>query len=343
MSRKMAGEASGEELAELEGLLAQEPGLHYTLNMVQKLTPLPKPGDAATADELARKRRGLQQLDALLAPAAPAIRRRMPLRWMAAAGVALLAGTGGVLYWTTGDAGRPAVAETAYGVSRKEVRLPDGSRVVLNAGSRLTYDSAGLARGERVVTLSGEGYFDVKASAEHPFVIKTGKVDVRVLGTTFNLKAYPNDHRVETYLISGKVEVAYGTKGAEEQIRLRPLEKVVISLPAGGAAPAATLKPAAPELLQTPATTAGEPEAPALREPAWMQGRLEFENITFEQLVNDLERWYNVDITLKNDKLKGEVFSGAFNNKPLPEVLQALQLTMQFRYRMQGDHHLEIW
>ncbi|WP_164714235.1 FecR family protein [Chitinophaga rhizosphaerae] len=342
MSRKVANEATAGELEELERLLVAEPGLHYTLNMVEELTPLPKPGDAATEDELRRKERGLGKLDELLAPA-PAIRRRMmPRRWLAAAGVALLAGAGGVLYWMTGTSARQSVAETAFGVTRKEVLLPDGSRVVLNAGSKLTYDSTALANGERTVTLMGEGFFDVKASAEHPFVIRTGKVDVRVLGTTFNLKAYPKDNRVETFLITGKVEIAYKTKGEEAQVRLRPLERLVIDLPATGDAPAATLKPLPPETdVQNMGSMASATQTNP--EPAWMQGRLEFENVTFEQLANELERWYNVSITLNNDKLKGEVFSGAFNNKPLPEVLQALQLTMQFQYKSLGDHQIEIW
>ncbi|WP_341835705.1 FecR domain-containing protein [Chitinophaga pollutisoli] len=342
MSRRMAGEATDAELEELAALLAAEPGLQYTLNMVEKLTPLPKPGDAATEEELARKRRGLRQIDELLAQTpAPAVRRRLPVRWMAAAGLLLLAGAGGVLYFMAGEPARPSVAETAFGVTKKEVQLPDGSRVILNAGSKLTYDSAALARGERVVRLTGEGFFDVKASAEHPFIIQTGKVDVRVLGTTFNLKAYPNDRRVETYLISGKVEVAYKTKGEEAQIRLQPLERVVIDLPVLDDAPAPALRPVPVAVIQP--DPADGSIAAASKEPAWMQGRLEFENVTFEQLVNELERWYDVKITLQNDKLKGEVFSGAFNNKPLSEVLQALQLTLQFRYRMQEGNQIEIW
>ncbi len=124
MSRKMANEATDAELKELAVLLSDDPGLHYTLNMVEELTPLPKPGDAATDDELARKRRGMNKLDELLAPA---VRRRLPVRWMAAAGVMLLAGAGGVLYWVTGISSRPSVAETAFGVTKKEVLLPDGS------------------------------------------------------------------------------------------------------------------------------------------------------------------------------------------------------------------------
>ncbi len=342
MARKVAKEATEEELKELEALLATQAGLQYTLNMVEELTPLPKPGDATTAEELARKRRGLAQLDELLAQE-PAIRRRLPLRWMAAAGITLLAGIGAVLYYISGVPAHQAVAETAYGVSKKEVQLPDGTRVVLNAGSKLSYDSAALAKGERIVTLTGEGFFDVKASAEHPFIIKTGKVDVRVLGTTFNLKAYPNDNRVETYLISGKVEIAYTSKGENTAVRLQPLERLVINLPAAEEAAARDAEPAiaTTALLQK---TRVEPAGPAAAPvPAWMQGRLEFENVTFGQLINELERWYNVKIELKNDKLKEEIFTGAFNNKPLPEVLQALQMTMQFQYRLQDNNQIELW
>lgn len=344
MSRKLAGEANADELAELDGLLTQHPELQYAFSMVTELSPLPKPDDPATDDELARKRRGARRIqDMLDAEAAthPAPVKRLPrtYKWMAAASVAVLAGA--AVFWLLPGRQAPAVKvvmETRQGAKQREMALPDGSKVILNAGSRLEYDEAGLANGRREVRLEGEGFFNVKADEQHPFVIKTGKVDIVVLGTTFNLKAYPKDNRVETFLISGKVEVAYLENGQRTRRQLTPSQRFIVSLPA---VEITNGKQPAPPVLKT--ATAEEMQA-AQMEPGWLTGRLELENVTFEQLINELERWYGVTIVLKNDKLKTEVFTGTFDDKSLPEVLQALQYTLQFQYNIDDERKtVELW
>lgn len=339
MSRKVSGEATVAELKELDDLLVTNPELQYAFNIVEELSPLPQMKAAPDADELTRKQKGLDRLQSMLDEENIRPVRKMNTgmyKWLAAASVILVAGLSLMFYINR----RPAeqLVQTSHGDTGKEIVLPDGTQVILNAGSRLQYDSAALSAGTRIVTLYGEGFFKVKADENHPFMIKTGKVDVRVLGTVFNLKAYPEDNRVETYLISGKVEVAYKDKDKETRTQLKPRERFVINLPAEEA----TVQKQPVARLMKPK----ENEMPedAIAEPGWMQNRLEFENVTFEQLSNELERWYNVRIEIKNEKLKEEVFSGAFNNKPLPEVLEALQYTLQFKYKINKDTNLvELW
>lgn len=342
MSRKVAGEATVAELQELDDLLSANPELQYAFNIVEELSFPSKLEEKPDTDEQERKQKGLNRLEHMLDKEKEIPVRKMGLnryKWLAAASVVLFAGLSVLFYVNKKSRNKDSLVETAHGKTRKEIHLPDGTTVILNAGSRLQYDAAALLAGNRVVSLHGEGFFKVKADENHPFMIKTGKVDVRVLGTVFNLKAYPEDNRVETYLISGKVEVAYKNKDKETRTQLKPRERFVINLPAEEATaekqPVAQLmKPKENEM------PLGDPIA----EPAWMQNRLEFENVTFEQLSNELERWYNVRIDIKNEKLKGEIFSGAFNNKPLPEVLEALQYTLQFKYRINKDANLvELW
>lgn len=351
MARKAAGEISAKELAELESLLAQHPGLQYTFDITSELTPLPRPGDPATADELARKNRGLGKLEELLngeeePPQTPARRIfRMPV-WAVAASAVLLAGIGILLAKRNDGPATTGLVETARGNGKTEVRLPDGTVVTLNAGSRLRYDSAALLAGDREVKLEGEGFFNVKADAQHPFIIKTGKVDIRVLGTTFNLKAYPGDKQVETYLYSGKVEVTYKHLDKNEAVVLRPKEKLVIDLPALEQLPSAgaqTPLPTLPTRLIS-APKADEPVADSIAAPGWMQGRLDFEDVTFEQLANDLERRYDIKIRINNEQLRKERFSGSFQHKTLPEVLQALRYTLQFTYNInEPARQVDIW
>lgn len=341
MSRKVAGEATVAELKELDDLLSANPELQYAFNIVEELSPQPQLKKKPDADELARKQKGLNKLEFMLnGENARPVRRMKPYKWLAAASVVLFAGISVVFY--TNSQPHKSLVETAHGDTKREILLPDGTAVILNAGSSLEYDSTALLAGKREVTLYGEGFFKVKADENHPFMIKTGKVDVRVLGTIFNLKAYPEDNRVETYLISGKVEVTYRNKDKETRTQLKPRERFVINLQTLVADRKAAPEKQITTLLMKPKTSEAPEDSIAV--PAWMQGRLEFENVTFEQLVNELERWYNVQIDIKDDKLKGEVFSGAFNNKPLPEVLQALQYTLQFKYRInESSTSVEIW
>ncbi|SIN64566.1 FecR family protein [Chitinophaga niabensis] len=335
MSRKVAGEATAAELKELDDLLSANPELQYAFNIVEELSFPSKFEEKPDADELERKQKGLNRLGSMMDEGeAPPVRKIGGdwYKWLAAASIVLFAGLSVLLYINKKPRSQDSLVETAHGKTKKEIQLPDGTTVILNAGSRLQYDGEALRKGNRVVTLYGEGFFKVKADENHPFMIKTGKVEVRVLGTVFNLKAYPEDNRVETYLISGKVEVAYN----KNRTQLKPRERFVINLSATEKQPAAATQLLKPK----------EQEAPedAVVEPAWMQSRLEFENVTFEQLTNELERWYNVRIDIKNDKLKGEVFSGAFNDKPLPEVLEALQYTLQFKYKISKDSgSVELW
>ena len=104
--------------------------------------------------------------------------------------------------------------------------LPDGSTVWLNAGSRLTYDSL-YGTTLREVTLSGEAYFDVVKNPKKPFIIHTGKINIRVLGTVFNVKSYPEEQTIETSLIKGSIEVSFPSQPSKKII-LKPNQKLII-------------------------------------------------------------------------------------------------------------------
>src|SRR5690606_31670859 len=109
---------------------------------------------------------------------------------------------------------------------RKQLVLPDGTKVWLNADSRLVYD--GLLEGDtREVRLEGEAYFDVTRNVNRPFIITTDKISIRVLGTTFNVKAYPDDARTEATLISGEIELSVNDR-PREKILMQPNEKVAV-------------------------------------------------------------------------------------------------------------------
>lgn len=249
--------------------------------------------------------------------------------------------TGALLYRGQRPAGiariEPAVAAkdkevvTRYG-TRSFLQLPDGSKLWLNAGSKVKYIE-GFAGG-RVLTLTGEAFFDVRHDPAHPFIIHTGKLDIRVLGTSFNLKAYPNDSTVETTLIDGKVEIDFQDKG-RESIVLKPREKVVIPLrearlaQAGGApVDRRTVRP--------------DPTYQTLIETSWVEDKLIFRNETFSDVSMRLERWYNIHFSFEDKRYLQDRLTGYFKDQPIQHVMDALQISLGFRYRIDGDT-IRIW
>lgn len=146
------------------------------------------------------------------APVVPAKRRGLLRRYAAAAAIIVTMGTGSLFWYLKGKPGTPAVQATATlsviendrHVVRK-VTMPDGTMVWLNRHSRLEFDHRQYNRTQRYVKLSGEGYFEVAKDATKPFVVETGNIHTRVLGTAFNIEAYQQESEIRISLVHGKV------------------------------------------------------------------------------------------------------------------------------------------
>lgn len=198
-----------------------------------------------------------------------------------------------------------------------KIRLGDGTLVTLNAESQLRYP-AEFKGDSREVYLSGEAFFDVSKDAQHPFVIHTEKINIKVLGTTFDVKAYKNDPHTEATLISGAIQISMKDH-PEKQVLLKPKEKFSIQ------------------------NHAADGKASALysvipfndTEISWMNNKLVFKNETFEVLANSISRWYGVTLVFKNESLKNARFTGFFEKEDLSQALKALQLIEPFRYKIQ--------
>lgn len=346
MARKMSGVATEQEERELNAMLAERPELQYSFHMITELEDMRASEGFTEEEEAMLQAKGLEQLNeqmALLPVTEGALsvvgsgrraiwKRLVPI----AAVVILLAGIYPVMRLARKESQGMNEVVTTTG-SRTSVVLPDGTMVMLNACSKLEYDIHGFMKGQREVTLEGEGYFDVKTDAGHPFIIKAGQVDVRVLGTVFNLKAYPEDGITETTLISGKVEVALRGK-EEKKVVLAPQQKLSVKHEQVVAA-----EPVAIAYNVTSVKGATTADSGA-REVAWMTNKLAFENMSFAQLARELERWYNVKIKFRDDRYKEERLSGAFKEQPVADVLAALQLTSSFKYRIDSSQHIiDIW
>lgn len=216
---------------------------------------------------------------------------------------------------------------------KRTVKLPDSSTVILNAGSELLLDKD-FGRKNRYVSLKGEALFEVEHNAETPFIVAVEGYDVKVLGTVFNVKAYPGEKKSETSLISGKVEI-YLKNTAAAYKTLQPKEKFVITKdlePLPASAPADVKAPVPSTAIMPLSYNRNQVNI----ETAWSQNRLVFENETFSDIREKLERWFNVKIIFEDKTVEQYTFTATFEKENINQVMKALQASYGFKYNIQG-------
>ena len=202
-----------------------------------------------------------------------------------------------------------------------KITLPDGSRVWLNSMSSITAPSA-FDEIERMVEVTGEVFFDVSESRSPtgkkiPFLVRTANQTVEVLGTQFNINAYPGNGAVKTTLVEGKVEVHIPGKIAMlhpgEQSRVQQngqidlLEKVDIA-----------------------------------KVVAWKNGYFQFSDDSIKDIMNQLRRWYDIDVEYVGDQPVTRFGGQISRNKNISEVLRILELTEEVRFRIEGQK-VKVW
>lgn len=192
------------------------------------------------------------------------------------------------------------------------VTLPDGSEAWVNAGTTLVY-KYNYGAGIREVQLNGEAYFDVKPDKEHPFIVKSNELDIKVLGTSFNVKSYMNEEAVKVALVTGSVHV-----------QVNQVDKEAMDF---------TLSPDRMLTFNKESHNVEVSEFRAQDAMAWTKGRLIFENLPFPQIAKDLERKFNVRINIESKRLQKEIFSGSFSaDHSLDRILR--EVDMEKRYRL---------
>ncbi|WP_455669231.1 FecR family protein [Phocaeicola sp.] len=213
------------------------------------------------------------------------------------------------------------VMNTGY-QSIDSVKLADGTMVVLNAGSRLTYPKEFSGKG-REVALSGQAFFKVKSDKEHPFIVKTAKMDVTVLGTSFEVFSYDNDKSAETILLTGKVRIEMpGDKGQTRSTYiLHPDEKLTYTKNG--------------EVVLT--------KVDADSYSSWRDGkRMNFKHETLEMILPRLEKWYGQKITCDTEIARHYLFTFAIHNESLDLILNYISHSAPLKYRLVSNDHYVI-
>jgi ferric-dicitrate binding protein FerR (iron transport regulator) len=356
IGRKMANEASPQELKELEEILRTNPELHFSLQALTELwhqAPTENQTflESAYQNHLNRMRDHIAdppgnnddfvENSTLFAPPGKSFIRRRGLTLATVMVIIMLFAT--TIYYALlpSSQDQPASITTKASEistrngSKTNIVLPDGTKVWLNAGSKLTYDET-FGENFRNVILTGEAYFDVVHNADKPFVIHTSAIDIKVLGTEFNVKSYPGERTTEASLIRGSIEVTLKDKRAEK-IVMKPNEKLVVSN-----------EDMVEATISSPAKKRHEQSAPIISlehlnyfsldstilETSWVINRLVFEDESFEQVATRMARWYGVDFEFRNEDIKRLRFTGNFKNETVEEALKAMQITADFKYRI---------
>jgi ferric-dicitrate binding protein FerR (iron transport regulator) len=199
----------------------------------------------------------------------------------------------------------------AFG-DKSSIILPDSSRVWLNSGSKLTFNSD-FKNGGREVILEGEAYFSVSKHKDNPFLVKTSDIEIEVLGTKFNVKAYPEENSISTTLVEGSIQISSKSQNA----LMKPNQKLVFD------------KESQKMVMVKLADTAPETE--------WKEGRLVFRNQTLEELRPKLERWFDVDIVFSDDQVKQLRFTGILERESILEVVYYFDLSNRVSCHIQGN------
>ncbi len=232
--------------------------------------------------------------------------------------------------------------ETTKTLSRikSKIYLSDGSVITLNAETVLKYPLS-FNGATREVYLNGEAFFEIAKDHTHPFIVHADKMSIRVLGTAFNVKSYKNDNHSETTLIRGAIEVTLADRPSD-RIYLKPNEKLILnSILAKPHRETNHLTVANPVAVNTNYTLTNlthlKSNDSTIVETSWVNNKLVFKDELFEDLANQMERWYGVKIKFKNPEIKAYTFTGIFEKETLTQALDALKMIEKFNYKYKNE------
>ena len=211
--------------------------------------------------------------------------------------------------------------------AKSVIQLADGSEVILNAGSKLEYDSR-LGQKTREVFLDGEACFKVTKNPNMPFVVHTSAITVKAYGTRFNVKSYPTDRPIEATLTEGIISVqkiSSGIKGNPKEYFLEPNQQAIYHK-------------ALPGIKKEQLFISKNVDADLYL--SWINDQIQVKSLTLGELAILLERKYNVTIHIENKELQKLKFSGTLENETIEQVLTAMQLASSVQFKIKNR---EIW
>lgn len=329
VTKKLAGEASPQELQELDALLQADEHLRERYTILQQYFAENAQRSSSNAEQALQRTLGRIRLQPAAAAATTPVKKRSALlrsmyigTGVAAAVVLLL----GVSWLFRQQQPVRQLAETAADTTTWQNRqngkatkaileLTDGSKIWLNADSKLTYPEV-FTGASREVYLEGEAFFEVANNVARPFIIHLHKGTIKVLGTSFNIRAYENEP-VQTSVTTGKVAFIPKYDGVSNKkpdtILITPDVKVSFTQQTGN-------------VVKETTTSADD--------KAWTEGRLVFRNATLESISMELERTFGKKVQFNAEAPKQYRLTGSFEHNSLPEIMFYLARSRSFHYEI---------
>jgi transmembrane sensor len=357
LTLKLVDELTDAEREELSAIIRKNPELQYRneiLNKFWKSKRVCSGDDVAMFEKLKarieaqEKHTDDEQIDAFDKPAVPM--KFFIKYWQSIAAILLLSigvcafyyHKDKAVFYTDQTVAVRWFQKTTKPSVKSIIKLSDGTIVTLNSATTLKYPDSFVGN-TREVYLNGEAYFDVYKDHQHPFIIHANKMNIRVLGTSFNVKSYANEPVSETTLIRGSVEITLNDRPSD-RIVLKPKEKLIVQNNI-----VATKKPTLKVELASPEInikgsnysltnlTHFPNNEKTIVETSWVENKLVFTDKDFVELSVQMERWYGVHFVFANDRMKADRFSGMFEKETLSEALNALKIITPFKYKMNNS------
>jgi len=366
LSKKLAGEATAGELEAIETVLLQNPDLQHQADMLSQMWKQNSNKDLSASEAtymrhlMKHKEDFFTELPNIdqepLHFAEPDISKLSSVgkfllnrTTMAFAAIVIVLVSSWLIFFNGNKKeDKKAVATAASSIvtkngNRTKITLPDGTQVWLNAGSKLDYNNLLYNKNSREVTLSGEAYFDVVKNADKPFFVHTHNFKIKVLGTAFDVKSYPEDKESETSLIRGSLEVT--VPGRQAKFILSPNDKLVVNNRGNNV----FSEDIETEKIEKPVVKEAEtiisfgkvnylPEKNIILETAWVENRLEFRSEKFIDVAKKMERWFDVTISFKDKRMENIILTGTLPTGTIAQALEALKFAESLNYTIEGNN-----
>ncbi len=201
------------------------------------------------------------------------------------------------------------------------IQLSDGSQVWLNSGSTITFPVTFKDQLREITLTDGQAFFDVVHETKRPFIVRTKTVNVTVLGTSFDVKAYDNDPQVKVSVKTGKVGVTLTNKPDQPAVMLLPDKQIVVQNKKSG-------------------IKVNEISAPAIA--PWKDNKIILEDEMLSEVFHALERKFDQHILVENAALEQEKITMTLDNQPLTDVLKVMSFSKKFNYSQLNDSTIVI-
>ena len=233
-----------------------------------------------------------------------------------------------VYFFLAKDPDPSLITKTTQKGQKTNIVLSDGTTIRLNAESTLVYPEV-FDKTSRQVTLTGEAFFEVTENPAKPFIVRSGDLTTTVLGTSFNIHAYPGDTSISVTVATGKVKV-------ESFLDTTPSPK------ASADVSAVVLTKAEQTIYSITSNNISTTKVDAGHFTAWKDGIIRFDDIPLKQAAQILERWFNVTITFENEAIGNCFMKGKYINENLVNILESIKYVKKIEYSFQNKNQILI-